>query len=99
SLFAHGLSISAFYLINMNFFEGDIGIKDLATIIPLGQVAVALPISPAGLGVGHVAYENLFRFLGQNNGATLFNNFWFYTMFVNILGVIPYLMLTNKKKD
>lgn len=99
SLFAHGLSISAFYLINMNFFEGDIGIKDLATIIPLGQVAVALPISPAGLGVGHVAYENLFRFLGQNNGATLFNNFWFYAMFVNILGVIPYLMLTNKKKD
>lgn len=47
----------------------------------------------------YVAYENLFRFLGQNNGATLFNNFWFYAMFVNILGVIPYLMLTNKKKD
>ncbi len=99
SLFAHALSITAFYLINLRFFEGVIEIKDLATIIPLGQVAVAIPISPTGLGVGHVAYENLFRYLGQNNGATLFNNFWFYAMFVNILGVIPYLMLTNKKKD
>ena len=45
-------------------------------------------------------YQKLFEFLHQNNGATLFNNFWVFSTMFFILGAIPYFFigLTNKKR-
>ena len=95
SSLSHILSIVAFNLINKDFYESAVTLKDLLTIIPIGQIAIAIPISPAGLGVGHLAYQKLFSFIRQGNGATLFNNFWIITLFTNILGLIPYLFLSR----
>lgn len=93
SSLTHILGIIVFHIINLNFYETSIKIQDLMTIIPIGQIAVAIPISPAGLGVGHLAYQKLFSFINIKNGATLFNNFWILCLFVNLIGVIPYLFI------
>ena len=96
SAFTQILAIISFHLINLDFYESSVRLQDLLTIIPIGQLAIAIPISPAGLGVGHLAYQKLFSFINQSNGATLFNNFWLISLSVNILGFIPYVFLTRK---
>ncbi len=100
SAISHTLSLTAFHLLNKSSYQSTIEFEYLTTIIPLGQVTTAIPISPSGLGVGHAAYQKLFEFLHQNNGATLFNNFWVFSTMFFILGAIPYFFigLTNKKR-
>lgn len=94
----HFLVIGAFWVINFPFFEKPIELKQLLSIIPLGQVVTALPISPAGLGVGHFAFERLFHFIGHSNGASLFNVFWILVFSVDLLGVIPFIFSKNRKE-
>jgi hypothetical protein len=38
-------------------------------LVPLGFCANALPISPAGLGVGEAAFDHIFRQMGSEAGA------------------------------
>ncbi len=97
STFSHILAIIIFQIINIDQYESAIRLRDLATIIPIGQITVSIPISPAGLGVGHFAYQKLFSFIHQTNGATLFNNFWLIVLMVNLFGIIPYLFLKTHK--
>lgn len=96
SVLAHSLSIFAFHLINLNFYQSTIHITEIMTLIPIGQVTIAIPISPSGLGVGHLAYAKLFSFIHQNNGATLFNNFWLISLSVYLLGFIPFIFFKKK---
>lgn len=98
SIFSHLVSFFVFYYINFSFFESTIRFQDLMSVIPIGQITIALPISPSGLGVGHLAYQKLFSFINQNNGAILFNNFWFVSLIINLLGCIPYIFTKIQKK-
>lgn len=65
--------------------------------IPLGLMTLALPVAPSGLGVGHAIFQKLFEFSGINNGASLFNLYFFLNLMVNIIGVIPYLLAKQTK--
>lgn len=67
-----------------------------AAILPIGQIAVALPIAPGGLGVGHAAFDQLFRMIGLSGGANVFNIVFFGQMILNLTGVVPYLFLKAK---
>ena len=40
----------------------------LFLVVPLAQVAMAIPITPGGLGTGEFAYKELFSHFGINNG-------------------------------
>ena len=57
---------------------------------------IAIPISPAGLGVGHAIFDILFRYFSVDNGASLFNLFFIVTIFLHLLGGIPYIF--SKKR-
>lgn len=92
SAVAHVVGIATFWIINLPFFEHPIALKYLLSLIPLGQVAVAVPVSPAGLGVGHAAFDRLFHFIGHSNGASLFNVYWVIIFAVNLCGLIPFLL-------
>ncbi len=91
SVFAHVVTVGSFWLINLQFFEKSIELKYLLSLIPLGQVAVSIPVSPAGLGIGHAAYDKLFHFIGHSNGASLFNVWWVVMFMANLCGVLPFL--------
>lgn len=92
SVFSQTLSIFAFWYLTKPFYEVTLPLAHAFSFIPIGLIAVAIPISPAGLGVGHAMFQNLFSFVGIHNGASLFNLFFICGLGVNLLGVIPYLM-------
>jgi hypothetical protein len=84
-------------LIHENVAEKMDFIQALA-FIPIGLMTLALPIAPSGLGVGHAIFQKLFQFCQIDNGASLFNVYFFVTLSINLLGAIPYL-LNKPKKD
>lgn len=106
SMISQSLSILAFWLLTQPFFEfsalanGEffhpITFGTAFTFIPLGFVSMSLPITPAGIGVGHAAFSTLFLSYGVKNGASLFNLYFLAALMVNLFGIIPYLMSGKK---
>jgi glycosyltransferase 2 family protein len=86
------MSLVAFYIISSPFYEKPIPLKFVITFIPIGLMAVAIPISPAGLGVGHVIFDKLFFYAGISGGASFFNLYFLCMVFINSLGFIPYIL-------
>lgn len=68
----------------------------IATVFPLGLLTIVLPISPAGVGVGHVAFDRLFTAIGLSGGANVFNVFIIGQMAPALLGVFAYLALKRE---
>ena len=52
-----------------------------------------VPVSPGGIGVGHVAFDRLFSMIGISGGASVFNAYLIGQMAVSLLCVFPYLAL------
>ena len=99
SIFNQMISLSLFCLItNKMLPDQAINWAGIATIFPLGALVTALPIAPGGLGLGHVAFENLFRMIGLTQGANVFNLFTLTQLTLNVTGVIPYLYLKKGKE-
>ena len=92
-------SLGLFCIIAEAIAPGQMNYLAIATIFPLGMLITALPLAPGGLGVGHVAFENLFRMIGLAQGANIFNAFTLIQIALNMLGVLPYLYLKKKDKD
>ncbi len=74
----------------------DVSIATLADIYPLGMLSMVLPISYAGFGVGHVAFDQLFTIAGLNHGATVLNVYLIGQTVPCLFGVIPYLTLRRE---
>lgn len=89
------MGLYAFVTLRMGF---QFSIPDFAAIFPVGFLASALPIAPGGLGVGHLAFDQLFALIGINQGANIYNCVFLGQSLLNLLGVIPYLLL-KKGKD
>lgn len=96
SCISHLFLIAAFWLANVHFFNENITFVSVMSIIPIGLVLVALPIAPAGFGVGHIAFDKLFHLMGQSNGASFFNVFWIFLVCVNLCGMVPFIFSKNK---
>ncbi len=60
-------------------------------LVPIGLLTTAIPIAPAGLGVGHVAFAALFGLAGSNNGAEVFTMLVTLQILLNLTGVFFYL--------
>jgi hypothetical protein len=73
-------------------FNLSIGLAESLTIIPIGFVSVAIPLAPSGLGVGHMAFEELFNFYHISGGANFFSLYFVITLTVNLIGSIPYII-------
>lgn len=97
SIVVQFIGVLVFWSLIYPFVEGHMDFTQALAFIPIGLMTLALPVAPSGLGVGHAIFQKLFQFSGIENGASLFNLYFFVTLAVNILGVIPYLL--NKKKS
>jgi hypothetical protein len=60
-------------------------------LAPIGLLTIALPIAPAGLGVGHVAFNALFISVGSKLGAEIFTLFITLQIAINLSGAIFYI--------
>jgi uncharacterized protein (TIRG00374 family) len=89
----HTTSIVWFTILTRAVTGQDAALSSVATVFPLGLLTIVIPISPAGMGVGHVAFDRLFTAIGLTGGATVFNIFLLGQMVPCLFGVIPYLLL------
>lgn len=96
SILVQAFNVLAFWTITHSFYGKPFPLQYVFTFIPLGQMAVAVPISPAGLGVGHVIFDTLYSYVDIKGGASLFNLFFIAIISVNLMGVFPYI-LSGKK--
>lgn len=63
-------------------------------VVPVGVIAVTIPLLPGGIGVGQVAFFTLFQWAGIVNpalGATLCTLAQIYTTLFNCLGAVFYV--------
>lgn len=74
----------------------DISILTMASVYPLGILSVVLPISYAGMGVGHLAFDRLFAMVGLHGGATVLNVHLIGQTVPCLFGVIPYLTVKRE---
>jgi glycosyltransferase 2 family protein len=94
SFFSQGLILLSFVLFG-TALDMQIPLIAYVVLVPLGLMVTAIPISPAGLGVGQVAFLALFRMAGTAQGANLFTFYMASSALVNLSGavMIPFFRL------
>ncbi|OPY03894.1 MAG: hypothetical protein A4E61_00974 [Syntrophorhabdus sp. PtaB.Bin184] len=63
------LNIYMFYVIGRDMGENVVSLTSYLTAIPIGILMLSLPVAPAGIGVGQVAFYNLFLWFGARSGS------------------------------
>lgn len=106
SLCTHSLAVCVLYVVaNAMFGPAPWGALDLPSFVlasSLGLVAMALPISPHGLGVGQVAFASIFTALGVGNasfGASIVTGFQLVTLMGNLLGFVFFVTHKNEEAE
>ncbi|MBL6992080.1 MAG: flippase-like domain-containing protein [Bacteriovoracaceae bacterium] len=97
SILAQLCAILAFWFIMNPAVGGRFPLEVAFCVVPLGVLTTAIPITPAGLGIGHLAFDVLMQLFNFSSGASLFNIFIAGIMFVNLLGIFPYILYSDKK--
>ncbi len=93
SMLVHALSMMLFTALAAAITSQQLPYSAIASIFPLGILTLVLPISPGGIGVGHVAFDRLFAMIGVSGGASVFNAYLIGQIAPSLLGVFPYLAL------
>jgi len=96
SVFLQCITIVTFYIISSPFYGKEVPLEFIASLIPSGFIAIAIPISPAGLGVGHYIFDVLFSLMNITGGASFFNLFFLINVTINSLGFFPYVFSGKK---
>jgi glycosyltransferase 2 family protein len=63
----------------------------MCLVVPLGDIANALPLTPGGLGVGETAFSALFHIAGLQGGAEALLCWRIWRALAGLAGLVPYL--------
>jgi uncharacterized membrane protein YbhN (UPF0104 family) len=68
-------------------------------LVPLGLMITAVPVAPAGLGVGQMAFLGLFQIVGTAQGANLFTLYMASQAVLNMTGMLlyPFVRITAQR--
>ena len=97
SIVVQTLAVSLFWFITHPFSTSEFTLNNAFSLVPIGFISIAIPIAPAGLGVGHAVFDKIFQIVDITNGANLFNIYFFYVIASGLTGILPYLL--NKDKQ
>jgi hypothetical protein len=97
SLFIHASNLTYFYQITSMLLGGPPPVATISVIFPVGLLTMVLPVSVAGVGVGHMAFDQLFAAVGLSGGANAFHVFIVGNVGPMLLGAIPYLVLRRSR--
>jgi glycosyltransferase 2 family protein len=67
------------------------------TVFPLGLLITAVPIAPAGVGTGHMAFLYLFNLVGSARGADIYTLFALTNIAYGAIGGIVYLRFRSQE--
>jgi uncharacterized membrane protein YbhN (UPF0104 family) len=87
SFLSQGLILMSFVLLG-TALGLHIPVISYFVLVPLGLMITAIPISPAGLGVGQVAFLGLFQMVGTAQGANLFTLYMAASVLINMSGAV-----------
>jgi len=90
SFLSQGLAIASFLLFGWAL-QIQVPVTSYLLLVPLGLLVTAVPVSPAGLGVGQVAFLGLFQLVGTSQGANLFTLYMASCVVINLAGALLYL--------
>jgi uncharacterized protein (TIRG00374 family) len=85
-----------FSIVTSAVLDQHVSVGQMAAVYPLGMLSLLLPISYAGFGVGHIAFEKLFVMVGLTHGANVVNVYLIGQLVLALFGVIPYLLLKRE---
>ena len=94
SLVAQGAAIVFFWWVGQMMGLTEIPISTYIIVVPLGFIVTALPLAPAGIGVGQAAFLFLFNLVtGEPTplGATAVTLFQMSVFAFGLLGALFYL--------
>lgn len=92
----HLTGITLFATLATAITDQDVSVSTIASVYPVGILSMMLPISHAGFGVGHLAFDKLFALVGLHGGATVLNVYLIGVTTPALLGVFPYLLLRRE---
>ena len=96
----HAMNITAFYLITKALGFSVLNIYSYFFIVPLGMITMAVPITPAGIGVGQAAFLKLFEWsLGTKTtiGADAVTIWQVLAIAISLVGSYFYVSYAKKK--
>lgn len=96
SIAIHVCGIVWFSVVASAVLDQHVSVSQMAAVYPLGMLSVVLPISYAGFGVGHIAFEKLFAMVGLSGGANVLNVYLIGQIVPCLFGVVPYLLLKRE---
>jgi uncharacterized membrane protein YbhN (UPF0104 family) len=96
TLFNQAFMIASFYCLGLTLGMGDVAVLDYVVYGPCGMLATMLPVAPMGLGVGQVAFLELFKMAHSDQGGNLYSMYFVMTLLMSIAGVGFYL--SHKKR-
>lgn len=92
SVLAHGCGICMHWFLGQALLgDGQLELDQLFFLVPVGQLATALPVLPAGAVVGETVYSFLFEIIEQPNGADLMVLVRLSWILWSVVGVFYYL--------
>lgn len=78
-------------------FNNEISALSQLKVLPFALVTTVIPVAPAGIGIGHAAFQSLYSLVGFFQGADAFNLFLALQLPVYLLGAVFYLLLKKEK--
>jgi hypothetical protein len=93
----HACGMALFTIVARAITDQDVPYAAVATVFPLGLLTLVLPVSVAGFGVGHFAFEGLCQSIGVRGGADIFNVYIVGALTPCLLGFVPYLALRKRE--
>ncbi|MCY4644199.1 MAG: lysylphosphatidylglycerol synthase transmembrane domain-containing protein [Bacteriovoracales bacterium] len=96
SVIAQSIEIFVFWFLSHSNIAGRPELLDVAILFPVGMIAVSIPITPLGFGVGHLVFYELFALYGIREGANYFNAFILTHLVNGFWGLFPYLFGRSK---
>ena len=100
SLINHGVTVGAVFWLGRAFGvdEATASLRDFFVVIPVGNIVSALPLAPAGWGVGEFIYKYLFEMIGSDGamGVAISIAFRLSMTFYGLVGGVFLLMPGSK---
>ena len=93
SMTLHAMNMAFFTALTVAITARDVPFSAVVSVFPFGILTLVLPISPGGIGVGHVAFKRLFEMIGVPGGDSVFNAYLVAQIAPSLLGAFPYLAL------
>jgi uncharacterized protein (TIRG00374 family) len=98
SVLGNVFTITSFVLLGSAMGASQLKAADYFCLVPVGLFVAQIPISPGGIGVGHLGFYSLFRMAGSNAGAEIFSLFIVARSVSSLPGLFCFLLVRSETR-